>query len=102
MSGKEQRRKFERYAVDQEVTIEIGGARLHGRLADISDGGAFVKLSIEVEVGSDVMLALEEAGVAAPGEVRRVGQEGFAIRFDEETVGRILGRAARDPGKDRR
>lgn len=102
MSADEQRRKFERHAVDQEVTIEIGGARFQGHLTDISDGGAFVRLSIDVEVGADVLLALDNAEVEAAGEVRRVVQDGFAIRFDEETVGRIVGRAAREPGKNRR
>ena len=100
MSEREQRRKFQRYAVDQEVAIEIGGHRFRGRLADVSDGGAFVRLSIEIEIGTEVRLALEEAKVGGPGEVRRVTQEGFAIRFDRETVGRIVGQAARKPEKN--
>jgi hypothetical protein len=97
MVANAQRRKFERFPIDCEVEVEIHGRHLHGRLTDVSQGGAFVKLEIEVAVGDDVLLALEDAQkVAAGASVRRVTGDGFAIRFDEETVGRIMAEAARN------
>jgi len=94
-----QRRKHERIAVDREVDIEIGGRRLRGRLVDVSDGGAFVRLSIDVAMGDEVTLALADEPVRARADVRRVDTEGFAIRFDQETVGRIMREAARNGAK---
>lgn len=102
MAQPEQRRKYPRYAVDRDVTVVIDGSALHGHLVDVSDGGAFVKLSIEVAVGADVLLALQGEDVEARAAVQRVAAEGFAIRFDRETVGRIVGTAARKPGGERR
>ena len=99
MAANAQRRKHERYPVDREVTVEIGGQRLQGQLVDVSDGGAFVRLSIDVELGEEVMLALADEPVAAHADVSRVAGNGFAIRFDEETVGRIMQEAARNAEK---
>lgn len=100
MTANIQRRQFPRYPVDNEVTVEVAGTRLRGRLADVSDGGAFVRLSIDVPIGSDVLLALRDMGEPAPAKVRRVARDGFAIRFDQETVGRIFSQAARDKNED--
>lgn len=91
-----QRRKHERYPVDREVYVEIDGNRLRGRLVDVSEGGAFLRLAIEVEVGDAVRLALNDPPAAARADVCRVADEGFAIRFDQETVGRIMREAARN------
>ncbi len=89
-SGVEQR-KFERQSVDREVVVEIGGVRLHGNLVDVSDGGAFIKMAIEVAVGDEVQLALADQthSVETQAAVRRIDRGGFAIRFSPEESEKI-------------
>ena len=83
-----ERRKSERYPVDSEVTVEIAGSHLYGRLTNVSEGGAFIELTIEVAAGDDVRFAL--ADVPMQGEIRRVAEHGFAIQFPADELARIL------------
>ncbi|MDP6705962.1 MAG: PilZ domain-containing protein [Alphaproteobacteria bacterium] len=94
-----ERRIEPRYEVDRDVTIEISGSHLQGHLTDVSDHGAYVTLSIDVEVGTEVVLALSDKPVQAAAEVRRLGAGGFAIQFDQETVGMIMREAAENATK---
>jgi hypothetical protein len=96
-----ERRLEQRYEVDREVSVEVSGSLLHGHLTDVSDHGAYVTLSIDVAVGTEVILALSDKPVQAAAEVRRIGSGGFAIQFDQETVGMIMREAAENSDEDR-
>jgi hypothetical protein len=94
-----ERRRNKRFPVDRDVTVEIAGSHLYGRLTNISEGGAFMKLTIEVETGDEVRLALDD--VSTDGEVRQVGEDGFGIRFTDEEMAKILSlRALASDGTD--
>ena len=66
-SGAE-RRTFERHIVDREIIVEIAGHRLHGRLVDVSNNGAFINLEVAIEVGDEVVEV---------GAMLRVGEQRF-------------------------
>ncbi len=83
-----ERRKSERYPVDREVTVEIAGSHLYGRLTNVSEGGAFIELTIEVEAGDEVRFALQD--VPMRGEIHRVAANGFGIRFAADELAAIL------------
>ena len=83
-----ERRKSERYPVDRDVTVEIGGSHLNGRLTNVSEGGAFIELTIEVEAGDEVCFALQDAPIR--GEIHRVADRGFGIRFTDDEMAKIL------------
>ncbi len=73
-----ERRAFERHFVDREIIVEIAGHRLHGRLVDVSNNGAFINLEVEIEVGDEVVEV---------GAMLQVGEQGFECLVYDLSLG---------------
>ncbi len=82
------RRASERFVVDREVTVEIGGSRFRGRLVDVSDRGAFVRLSIDLLSDETMQIELPDRSVRASADIRRITDNGVGILFTDADRGK--------------
>lgn len=87
-----ERREFERHSVGRDVTIEIDGVRVPGRLVEYSEGGAFIKLGVDVSVmaGATIKFALADVPDQPAANVHRVAPEGVAVRFGTDKVAKFI------------
>lgn len=88
MTNQERRRKT-RYRVDKPVTIRDGADEHHGRLADISSGGAAVNAIDDdtvFDADQELELEMDDFGPLS-GNVVRTLDDGFAMAFDLDEEG---------------
>ncbi len=84
-----ERRRQTRYKVDKPVTFRDGADEHHGRMTDISTGGAAVNVEdVETLFDEDQALELEVDDIGhLHGNVVRTLDDGFAMSFDHDEEG---------------
>ena len=85
-----ERRSSARRSIDREVVVEVEGERRSGRLANVGERGAFVQPHMDLKVGDEIVIELLGGKIRAVAGVYRVDPGGIAIRFDDETIGRLV------------
>jgi PilZ domain len=80
------RRRAERFEASERVSIDCGGITRIARLVDISILGARLQGPSPAARGARVRLRLP--GLAIEGEIVRAGNDGFALRFDDDAASR--------------
>ena len=86
------RRRFPRHSVGRDITIEIDGVRVSGRLVEYSEDGAFIKLEVDASVltGATVQLDLSDVPDQPSANVHRVASGGVAVRFGSDKVAKLI------------
>jgi cellulose synthase (UDP-forming) len=79
-------RTAERLSAGDTGVVEAGGARSEHRILDISLGGVRLEGPSDQESGAAVTFAFE--GLRLPATVVRIGDRGFALRFDDAAAAR--------------
>lgn len=78
-------RRNPRVLLDVDVEIEQGGARLSGRVHDISLGGIFLRCAPGIAFGSEVTLHFKiptsDQKLALSGLVRWLRDDGIGVQF---------------------
>ncbi len=82
------RRKAERFAADDPMTLEVDGRETSLRLADISITGARLHGRSPTPVGGRVRCTLKGRSIGA--RVVRVLPQSFAVKFDEALDARVM------------
>jgi len=83
---KDERRRYERYAVRCDCWIEGGDASIFGATADLGLGGVFLRTAVPLDCGQQVDVAL-----SPPGQSSRVLARGIVTRSVRPTRGRRHG-----------
>ncbi len=88
----DERRKFSRHSVGRDITIEIDGVRVPGRLVEYSEDGTFIKLEVDANVlaGATVQLDLSDVPDQPSVSVHRVASVGVAVRFGSDKVAKLI------------
>ena len=86
-TGDADRRNARRHRVDEPCTVEIGGRPQDGRLADLSSGGALVRMLSGIATGDQGVLRLDRCGIRLRFVVREAEPDGAHIEFDAADAG---------------
>ncbi|MBB6251241.1 PilZ domain-containing protein [Nitrospirillum iridis] len=87
------RRTYDRLSVDSEVQLSCGDAVVSCRIADVSAGGAFLiprAPGANLSIGTEGVLRLPGAPVAAAVRIVRHTDAGVGIEFERDGVGAIV------------
>lgn len=85
-----ERRSFERRSHDAPVILKIEGKSVSGRMVDISDGGASLKIEGNWRVGMQATVAIH--GVDLPSRIVEAGSGAMRVQFlfDEQTHNKVM------------
>jgi len=81
-TGDADRRSAQRHPVDEPCTVEIAGRPQDGRLADLSHGGALVRMLSGAATGDHGVLRLDRHDIRLRFVVREAEPDGTHIEFD--------------------
>ncbi|WP_044561445.1 PilZ domain-containing protein [Azospirillum sp. B4] len=84
------RRTYDRLSVDSEVQLSCGDTIVSCRIADVSAGGAFLTPGPDLPIGTEGVLRLPGAPVAAAVRIVRRTENGVGIEFKRDGVGAIV------------
>ncbi|MFN4132365.1 MAG: methyl-accepting chemotaxis protein, partial [Caldimicrobium sp.] len=84
---KEDRRKFSRISIFEDLTYEYEGKKFSGKLKDISLGGIFIFSDYKPSIGSRIEINLSSSisNLKVLGEVLRIEPSGFAVKIIDLT-----------------
>jgi hypothetical protein len=87
-----EKRRHPRYTISKPARLIVNGRYLHGRLKDVSLGGAALKLRAKLSIGDEVEVDIGDIGTYRAVVVRLEEEEGIiATRFllDAATEARL-------------
>ncbi|MEA1675152.1 PilZ domain-containing protein [Nitrospirillum sp. BR 11163] len=84
------RRTYDRLSVDSHVQLSCGDVLVSCRIADVSAGGAFLVPDPDLPIGTEGVLRLPGAPVAAAVRIVRRTDSGVGIEFLRDGVGAIV------------
>ncbi|MEE3622472.1 PilZ domain-containing protein [Nitrospirillum sp. BR 11752] len=90
LMGASNRRTYDRLSVDSQVQLSCGDVIVSCRIADVSAGGAFLTPGPDLPIGTEGVLRLPGAPVAAAVRIVRRTDTGVGIEFLRDGVGAIV------------